>query len=234
MSLTDSALTALGGLLVGLATTGGLLWHQHKALAAARRAAYHDDLTGLPNRRALTAHLDAALRHDRRIAVALLDVDRLKAVNDTHGHATGDLLLRTVASRLHDLPAPVRMAARLSGDEFALVIDGDLEAAVTVARAACRAVCADPVQLGGHPVDVSVSIGVAGWRLGLDGRHLLHDADQAMYEAKAAGGGVHAYAPRPGHTEIPDRPAVRGRDRRRALPTNPPAAGHRDPFGPAG
>jgi diguanylate cyclase (GGDEF)-like protein len=207
-------LTAVGGLLAGLAAAGGLLYRQQQLLAAARHEASHDELTGLPNRRALTAHLRTAVRRAERIAVALLDVDQFKDVNDKFGHAAGDIVLRTIAARLRALPPPVRLAARLSGDEFALLITGDRDTATEYARLAWQVICADPIPLGGTLLDVSVSVGVAAWRLGLDERHLLHDADQAMYLAKSAGGGVHTHTAQPGSTEILQRPAVRCRDRR--------------------
>jgi diguanylate cyclase (GGDEF)-like protein len=207
---------AAAGVLAGLALAGAWLHRSRRQLAAAEHAATHDELTGLPNRRALTAHLQLAARRGQPVGVALLDLDQFKAVNDTHGHDGGDELLRVVAARLADLPAPVRLAARLSGDEFVIVIHGDPDQALAAARSAAEAISEAPIPLGHDRVEITASVGLAT-TTGGDGtghRHLLHHADQAMYRAKATGAGVVRAHPAPGAQPSSPRPARRRRDSR--------------------
>jgi diguanylate cyclase (GGDEF)-like protein len=122
--ILSSIVTATGGVLAGLALAGGLLYRQRARLTRARYDAAHDDTTGLPNRRALLAHLNRVLADGRPCGLVLLDLDDFKTVNDTLGHETGNDLLTAVGHRLTALPSPVAVAARLSGDEFALLVDG--------------------------------------------------------------------------------------------------------------
>ncbi len=212
-AILTSYVTAAGGILAGLALAGALLWRQQQALHRARYAASHDPLTGLPNRRALTEHLRAVLGRGSPLGVVLLDLDRFKAVNDSLGHDAGDQLLRAVAGRLADLPGPVRLAARLAGDEFVLVVHADADPTLAAAHAAWQAISASPIPVGRHLVEVSASVGVAMARLGISHRQLLHHADLAMYQAKNNGGGVHAHSPGTGETPLTARPAQRPRDR---------------------
>ncbi len=203
--------TAAGGVLAGLAFAGGLLWHQHQALLWARHAAAHDDTTGLPNRRALLAALTRALTRGQRCGLVLLDLDDFKTINDTLGHETGNDLLTAVGRRLALLPAPVAFAARLSGDEFALLVHGDADTVATAAGQAWQAISTHRITAGPHHISVRASAGYAAARLGLGVRDLLHHADQAMYAAKTSASGVAASNP----TAADDRqPARRCRDRR--------------------
>ncbi|AEV83393.1 yneF-like uncharacterized protein [Actinoplanes sp. SE50/110] len=150
--------------------------------------ATHDALTGLPNR----AHLAASAEHDpgRPLAVLLLDLNGFKQINDTHGHAAGDVLLHEVGNRLGTVLGPGDLAARLGGDEFVVLLrDAD---AATAGRTAqrIRSVIAQPVGIGpDRAVRVGVSVGVAirpaGDGAGLDA--LIADADAAMYREKHAG-----------------------------------------------
>jgi GGDEF domain-containing protein len=126
VGVLSAALTAA---LVALAATTTRLGRARHELAADRQQAGTDPLTGLANRHTLTDHLTAALRDRRPVAVAILNVDQLRHVNDHHGYATGDAVLIQIADRLTRLGAPVQTTARLCGDEFALLIYGNLDQA---------------------------------------------------------------------------------------------------------
>jgi diguanylate cyclase len=193
-SLVGALLMAVAGASVGVAPIAALLHRARQDLFAARRALHEDDLTGLANRRAFLAYLDCARAHGRPIAVALLDVNQFKKVNDNYGHEAGDRVLCALADRLRSVPYPVRLCARLAGDEFVIVIDGDASAAMTVARYVWRIIPATPVDIGGHQLAVTVSIGVAA-ASGIDYEQLLRNADRAMYEAKETGCGVSVEPP---------------------------------------
>jgi diguanylate cyclase (GGDEF)-like protein/PAS domain S-box-containing protein len=155
--------------------------------------ANHDSLTRLPNRRFLSQRLSAALAdgrvHGRVVGVLLLDLDGFKAVNDTHGHAAGDSLLKQVAVRLTSVARESDTVARLGGDEF-VVLATDVANAQhlrMVAEKIVRAV-ALPISLPNGEVTVHASLGVATFPFcGQDGSELLAAADAAMYRAKQAG-----------------------------------------------
>ncbi|MEV6303311.1 GGDEF domain-containing protein [Actinoplanes sp. NPDC051861] len=161
-----------------------------------RTAALRDHLTGLPNRVLLEDRLEqaearAAREPGYRYAVLLLDLDGFKAVNDSYGHAAGDLLLVEVARRLTGLLRRTDTVARLGGDEFVVLIDGlaTPDAYKSVCDAIHQAV-GEPVAIEGGPVRVGVSIGVAISGDGtVDSDHLLREADAAMYRAKSASRG---------------------------------------------
>ncbi|MGC9668483.1 GGDEF domain-containing protein [Planosporangium sp. 12N6] len=201
--------TALGGMLAGLAAAGALLWRQQQALTRARYAAEHDDTTGLPNRRALLAALHRALRRGDPVGVVLLDLDQFKTVNDTFGHEAGNDLLAEIGHRLTVLGPPVTLAARLSGDEFALLVAGGPDDVVAAAHSAWHTVGDHPVPLGDQEVAVRASVGHAAAAVGVSPRLLLHHADVAMYAAKQAGGEVRAAAVSTAHTDLPPRTRYR-------------------------
>jgi diguanylate cyclase (GGDEF)-like protein len=188
-------------------------------LDQARYDATHDELTDLPNRRALTEHLAEALDAEEQITLALIDLNDFKAVNDGYGHFAGDALLREVADRLRGLPAPVRHTARLGGDEFVLVIDGDGSAGVQATTAALHTITDTPVELLGELVTVTGSAGVAAAWPGISHGQLLHDADIAMFDAKRAGGGILLH-PGSGTRSVGYRPRSRHRDQQRRDSTN--------------
>lgn len=156
--------------------------------------AHHDPLTGLPTRSLLADRLHHAMaqahRRDDLLAVAYVDLDGFKTINDSYGHEAGDLLLKTVASRMVGCVREGDTVARIGGDEFVVLLT-DLaqraDAAPLVER--LLAVCADPVELGLQVMQVSCSIGVVffgrGDQTGVD--ELLRQADQAMYRAKQRG-----------------------------------------------
>jgi diguanylate cyclase (GGDEF)-like protein len=188
--------TATGGLLagigVGLTVNYAQLRRQHRALTRARHDAMHDELTGLPNRRAALGHLDNVLRTGRPVGMILLDLDRFKAVNDTYGHHAGDHVLIEVGRRLAELaerPAPLKLAARMGGDEYVLIVHGGSTAVAEFARAAFTAVT-KTIVFGNRRLTVLASVGYAMAESGMTGTELLYHADMAMYRAKTTRTGV--------------------------------------------
>jgi diguanylate cyclase (GGDEF)-like protein len=172
--------------------------------ARTRHRASHDELTGLANRGLLQAHLREALAwngpDDRLVALLLVDLDGFKLVNDTLGHAAGDQVLVTIASRLESCVPDSHTVGRLAGDEFAIVAVGlDHMELDRLARKLLEAVC-QTSDVSGQKTTVYASIGVAtrlATSLGsaeLEGvaTELMKNADVAMYEAKRAGKGCHA------------------------------------------
>jgi diguanylate cyclase (GGDEF)-like protein/PAS domain S-box-containing protein len=158
------------------------------------RQAFHDPLTGLPNRALYADRLDHAIgrrrRHAKRIGVLFLDLDDFKTVNDSLGHGAGDSLIRDVAARLSDSIRPGDTAARLGGDEFAILLeDVDEGQAVVVAMRILVALEA-PFDLGDRSLLVGASIGIAVSSDTLEtASDMLRAADIAMYDAKDAGKG---------------------------------------------
>lgn len=152
----------------------------HLAISARARA---DDLTGLPNRLAFFETLSALEHLEQGLSVIFLDLDGFKEINDTHGHAVGDEVLRQAAARLNGVCAEAAVCARLGGDEFAVLFAGaDAQGADAVARRAEAAVTA-PMRIAAGTVAVGVSWGVASVEDG-DTTELLARADAAMYTTK--------------------------------------------------
>ena len=159
-----------------------------------RHAAFHDTLTNMPNRALLTENLKFVIERaknseDYQFAVLFLDLDRFKNVNDSLGHTIGDQLLIAMARRLESCLREVDMVARLSGDEFAILLDGIPGAAeaTNMARRIQEKLQA-PFNLSGHEVFTTTSIGIALSSTGYDHpENILRDADTAMYRAKAQG-----------------------------------------------
>lgn len=156
--------------------------------------AFHDVLTGLPNRALFYERLEHALvrgAHEDMVAgVLFVDMDGLKTVNDTMGHAAGDQLLVAVGRRLSDTVGAQDTAARLGGDEFAVLIEGasgrdEVDAVAQRVVAAFRG----PFPLGGRMVSGAVSVGVAIASAGDTSEDLMRQADLALYAAKSAGKG---------------------------------------------
>jgi diguanylate cyclase (GGDEF)-like protein/PAS domain S-box-containing protein len=162
---------------------------------AARHAAMHDPLTGLPNRTLALDRIDRALARRRRdgtdVAVLLLDLDRFKIINDSLGHDAGDEVLRALGGRLQETVRASDTIARLSGDEF-LVVSERTAGVRTVIEQAERIIAAfkRPVSLeaGEHVLTVSIGIAIAE-RGDETSASLLRDADAAMYQAKGRGPG---------------------------------------------
>jgi diguanylate cyclase (GGDEF)-like protein len=182
---TCSALLSL--VVVGYLT--GLL----REWAKIERRSQHDELTGLPNRRQFHDRLGDALAEAERtgehVAVYFLDLDRFKLVNDTLGHAAGNVLLMTVGKRLVENAPDGAMIARLQGDEFAMLVPGAIDGASSLRAAnALLGAIGQPVTIAKRKLHVSVSIGIA--HSPQDGREpeaLLRAADRAMYRAKELG-----------------------------------------------
>lgn len=161
------------------------------------RRAFHDDLTGLPNRRLLAERITHELRTGRggsdagKLAVLFIDLDEFKVVNDTLGHQAGDDLITVVASRLAASVSSAAAVARIGGDEF-VVMDPSVDSAteaIEIARRIQRALRA-PVITRGVEHFLTASIGIAVAEEGCEGADaLLRDADTAMYRAKRSGAG---------------------------------------------
>ena len=154
--------------------------------------AYHDELTGLPNRALLNDRLTHALHRSQRneaaVAVLFLDLDRFKLVNDSLGHDAGDRLLTQVAQRMVDGLRGSDTVARLGGDEFVVVVEDvkdDLEVHAAVQRVA--AILDQPFEVDSETLFVSASIGVSVARDQAEAADLLREADDAMYRAKQRG-----------------------------------------------
>jgi len=142
-----------------------------------------DSLTGLANRRALIATLDAALATDACFCVALADIDHFKAINDTHGHSVGDTVLARVAGNLREAGGDLGVLARHGGEEFAWLLQ-DMTPAQAMER--CEAMRA-AVASGSDTLPATISIGLACRAPGDDHGSLLQRADRALYAAKHAG-----------------------------------------------
>jgi diguanylate cyclase (GGDEF)-like protein/PAS domain S-box-containing protein len=155
--------------------------------------AHHDQLTGLPNRLYLAAHLPGAIEDARRstelLAVLFLDLDRFKHINDSRGHETGDKLLKAVAQRIKATVRAEDVVVRMGGDEFIVILKnvrGPAEVNETAGR--INEALSVPVSVDGRPLVTTVSIGVSLYpRDGADMGELLRHSDTAMYQAKDRG-----------------------------------------------
>jgi diguanylate cyclase (GGDEF)-like protein len=152
--------------------------------------AFHDALTGLPNRARFSHRVQQALAESRNpMAILFLDLDRFKNVNDSLGHDVGDELLVAVSARLRGCVRDGDLVARLGGDEFTVLMEDvtDEDEATRIAQRICEALSA-PFALAGHEVRVSTSVGIAMVEDGLtDPAELVRQADVAMYHAKDLG-----------------------------------------------
>jgi len=164
--------------------------------------ANHDTLTRLPNRTFFLDRLDHAIAHARRhghwLAVMFLDLDRFKVINDTLGHALGDMLLLEAGQRLRRIIREEDTVARLGGDEFVILVEEVIDTQATAAVAAkVLNIFADRFLVEGQEVFASTSIGISLYPDdGQDGQTLLRKADAAMYQAKEAGRNTyHFYSP---------------------------------------
>jgi diguanylate cyclase (GGDEF)-like protein len=163
-------------------------------LEALRRLATRDELTGLLNRREydriLAEEVERSIRFGNPLGLVIVDLDRFKSINDVHGHPAGDAVLKEAARRILGAIRTVDRAARIGGEEFALIlVQTDRASAIEVARRAICAVAAEPVRAGpGLSLSVTASAGVA--ELPSDAgsaADLFAAADKALYAAKAAG-----------------------------------------------
>ena len=193
-STASSPITPTDPAVGGIVVTNRDITAQKRLTQQLAHAAHHDALTGLPNRVLFQDRLEHALRTAERdrspLGLLLIDLDGFKAVNDTHGHAAGDALLRTIGARLHASLRGSDTAARLGGDEFGVLLPQAGEAGAVRVAVTILAALAEPVELGALRVQVGASIGIALYpEHGEDAETLLHGADTAMYAAKRAGGG---------------------------------------------
>jgi diguanylate cyclase (GGDEF)-like protein/PAS domain S-box-containing protein len=168
---------------------------RHQAEQELRHHAYHDGLTGMPNRILFMDRLEQCLHHCERhpevhCAVLYLDIDRFKTINDSLGHTLGDQLLLEVAGRVRACMRPADTVARMGGDEFTILLENVAEP-VDAMRVSDRlhAALQPPVLLEGREIFVSASIGIAVAPKGCNATDLLRNADTAMYRAKSTGTG---------------------------------------------
>ncbi len=182
----------------GLVVTCNDVTDRIKLESTLRQQAREDDLTGLPNRRALHEEMGRALQASTRnpgtTVLILIDLDGFKGINDTLGHPVGDALLTSVAERLASSSRSNEMVARLGGDEFALVAElsdadpiGEAERTATRFLHTLRA----PYDIEGQTLTIDASIGIAMAPESISSDTLLRYADIALYEAKKAGGSCH-------------------------------------------
>jgi len=193
-------------MLVALADHASIALNDAKAVDQMRHLAYHDALTGLPNRLLFFEHLAHAVANAGRsgagLAVLYLDVDRFKLINDSLGHNVGDLVLESLAKRLRASLRAADLAARLGGDEFAVLAENISAAGAKTLSDAICATLSDPFEIGGHHVAVTASIGIMVDEGGhTDAESLLRNADLAMYRAKLDGVGKHMFY-EPGMHEV--------------------------------
>jgi len=164
-----------------------------------RHQAYHDALTGLPNRASFTEHLEEAMRRAKRagwpLAILFLDLDLFKRVNDSMGHDAGDRLLRVAAERIRRAVREADLLFRMGGDEFTVLLEdvrGPEEAAMVASRV--LEAIAEPLSLQHHEIAVTSSIGIALYpRDDAVGERLVKAADTAMYRAKELGRNRYAF-----------------------------------------
>jgi diguanylate cyclase (GGDEF)-like protein len=178
---------------------GGLVDRLNEESAARQYEASHDALTGLPNRSAFAERLRQACEQgeggEEAVALALLDIDNFKRVNDTLGHQAGDLILGQIGRRLARLSAAGRLVARLGGDEFVMLLEGprgnDEKDRARAEADELFGAFSEPVAVEGLTLDVRPSVGVAASAADRkDPTALFRQAEIAMYEAKARGSGI--------------------------------------------
>jgi diguanylate cyclase (GGDEF)-like protein len=160
-----------------------------------RRMAHHDHLTGLANRARFSQEIEHAVtgsrRSDARLALAMIDLDKFKPVNDRFGHLVGDKLLAAIADVLKSHIRDGDLAARFGGDEFAVLLTNveSVDHAVTIARRICEALSA-PITIDGHVLEIGASIGIALYPdHAATATNLISAADDALYSVKDSGRG---------------------------------------------
>jgi len=179
---------AIGGLVLNIRDISQRLAMEEEL----RHQAFHDALTGLANRalfeNRLRHALAAGLRTRRPLVVLFIDLDDFKMINDSLGHAAGDLLLQNVAARIDPLLRPTDTAARLGGDEFAVLLDGvgNIDDAHAIAGR-IRDALSDGFRIDNRKLQITASIGIALSDGSVQAAELLRNADTAMYAAKSSG-----------------------------------------------
>lgn len=157
----------------------------------AEHIARHDALTGLPNRRFISEHLDQSVENWQDAALLFIDLDRFKQINDTLGHAAGDALLKEVADRLRSYSPKQSIVARIGGDEFVILVppDGNHENGLRLAETIVRRL-PEPMCFEGNVLRFGTSVGIAQYHPNHDTHEdLMIEADLALYRAKEAGRG---------------------------------------------
>lgn len=184
--------------LISAARLAGIVMERDQAQKRIQILAYTDELTGLANRAAFSQHLaeitKTSARHNRRFGLLYIDLDNFKAVNDSLGHAAGDLLLKTIAKRLVNTCREIDFIARLGGDEFCILIEEvDDDYAANVARR-CLDAIAQPIEMYSRKLTPACSIGIAYYPDdGKDLSELLKAGDTSLYTAKENGKNQYAF-----------------------------------------
>ncbi len=186
-------------LLEAVAAHAAVAVENNRLVDRLRFDAYHDALTSLPNRRRLVQALDEAVRvrtHGEVVAILMFDVDGLRDVNDSLGHAAGDRLLAEVAGRLRATAPPAALVGRIGGDEFVVTLrTANAEAAIALAHE-LRTQLQDPMTIGTLTLDVDAAVGIALHPdHGSDPAMLLQRADVATHAAKQSATGVQLFDP---------------------------------------
>ena len=194
-------------IVVTFAEHASLALNDARAARETMHQAFHDSLTGLPNRTLFIDRLGHAIARIERegapLAVLFCDLDGFKTVNDSLGHPAGDRLLRAVGERLEESLRPADTVARFGGDEFAILVEdiaGEEDA--TAAAARVQEHLSKPFEIEGREIFVGASIGIAVARAGEGADEILRNADLAMYRAKALGKGRYANFEPGMHTAI--------------------------------
>jgi diguanylate cyclase (GGDEF)-like protein/PAS domain S-box-containing protein len=223
ISWNHTLLHDVDGRVIGAASIGSDVTERRRFEQQLLHDAFHDALTGLPNRALFLDRLGGALarlkRHpERRLAVLFLDLDRFKLINDSLGHSVGDELLVAISRVLRDAVRPGDTVARLGGDEFTVLLeDLDDPAEATVVAQRILSSLNVPFVLSGHEVFATASVGIA-----LSSRHyempedMVRDADTAMYRAKSEGKARHRVFDASMHTHALELLALES-DLRRAV-----------------
>ncbi|MEQ1816728.1 MAG: EAL domain-containing protein [Nitrosomonas sp.] len=184
--------------LISAARLSGIVMERDQAQERIQILAYTDELTGLANRAAFSQHLaeitKTSARHNRRFGLLYIDLDNFKAVNDSLGHAAGDLLLKTIAKRLVNTCREIDFIARLGGDEFCILIEEvDDDYAANVAKR-CLDAIAQPIEMYSRKLTPACSIGIAYYPDdGKDLSALLKAGDTSLYTAKENGKNQYAF-----------------------------------------
>ena len=183
--------------LVSLACSSARLLLTQKRLVIAqeslRREATHDGLTGIWNHAAILETLDRellrALRENGSVAIMMIDVDKFKAINDSHGHAAGDTVLRTLTGQIAEVLRSYDSLGRYGGEEFLVIAPGcDVAACRELAERVRAHIAGHPIHIRGGSIQVTISIGVAASSEGMfSSELLLQSADSALYRAKDSG-----------------------------------------------
>ena len=205
------------GEFLGFCGIGSDLTEQRRSDQEIARQARYDGLTGLPNRALIRRALEEALEADGGCALFLIDLDRFKDVNDTHGHPIGDGLLKQVARRLTSVIGREGQIGRLGGDEFEAVLTGTLdhEALGELANRLIQQVSM-PYAIEGHNISIGASVGIAHSTPGDRPDAFTRNADLALYAAKSAGRGTYCFFAPEMHSEAQDRQLLEA-DLRKAL-----------------